>query len=63
LRFRKLYVYILLAMKTQNVYGLVQAVRIDSTIKKALKEIARKKDLTLGQVIREALREKIEKEK
>jgi predicted transcriptional regulator len=50
-------------MTATQTYGLIQAVRIDNTLKKALKEIARKRDLTLGQVIREALREKIEKEK
>jgi hypothetical protein len=55
-------------------YGLVLAVRTTSSVKRALKEIARKRsgivedaqghvsDWTLGDVIREALREKIEKE-
>jgi predicted transcriptional regulator len=46
----------------QQTYGLVHPVRMNAEMKRALKEIARKKFLTLGQVIREALREKIEKE-
>jgi predicted transcriptional regulator len=47
----------------QQSHGVYLSVRSDSSMKKALKEIARKKYLTLTQVILEALREKLEKEK
>lgn len=43
-------------------YGVRLSVRTDSQMKKALKEIARRKFLTLTQVILEALREKVAKE-
>ena len=45
----------------QRPYGLLLTVRIDSELKKALKAIAKKQDLTLTQVVRKALREHLEK--
>jgi hypothetical protein len=45
----------------QQIYGVHLSIRTDNASKKALKEIARKKFLTLTQVVQEALREKIAK--
>jgi predicted DNA-binding protein len=50
-------------MERPATYGLVHPVRMSAEIKRGLKEIARRKSLTLAEVIREALREKIKKEK
>jgi len=47
----------------QQTYGVHLSIRTDNHMQKALKEIARKKYLTLTQVILEALREKLEKER
>jgi predicted transcriptional regulator len=44
-----------------NPYGLLLSVRIDSTLKKALKEQGRREDLTLTQVVRKALREYLQR--
>lgn len=38
-------------------YGMILAVRIDSDLKKALKAKARTEDLTLTQVVRKAMRQ------
>lgn len=47
---------------SQQPYGLLLSVRIDSSLKNSLKAIARKQDLTLTQVVKKALKEFLERQ-